>query len=262
MDLVTRADLDRCLSEAGAYHTSALPGQAYHTDPTCVWGTRIKRKYLQAGLGKNRRRCQFCGKGAGKGAEMPPVVGQGRDRDLERLADLIRTRNSNEVSITKEIGRPAMLGHIAEHIASRIFDIRLHERADHPGNDGWFQSGPYQGRSVDVKARSRREGFLAIREDCLPDLFLVMTGPKATAGRTAGEPQPWCIEEVYLFEARPLVRELKARRVKIGAATSIRQDVWRAARIHPEQATSSWKLTEFQKECLRLFSLSSVATRF
>ena len=213
----------------------------------------------------------FVGQGQGRDLERPadvirtpksmsPVIAQGRDRDLERLADLIRTRNSNEVSITKEIGRPAMLGHIAEHIAARIFDIRLHERADHPGNDGCFQSGPYQGRSVDVKARSRREGFLAIREHCLPDVFLVMTGPKATAGRTAGEPQPWCIEEVYLFEAASLVRDLKARGVKIGAATSIRQEVWRAARIYPEQATSRWKLTECQKECLRLFALHSVAT--
>ena len=90
---------------------------------------------------------------------------------LQRLADLIRTRNSNEVSITREIGRPAMLGHIAEHIAGRVFDIQLHERADHPGSDGCFRSGPFRGRSVDVKARSRREGFLNIREDHLPDFF-------------------------------------------------------------------------------------------
>ena len=71
-----------------------------------------------------------------------------------------------------------MLGHIAEHIAGRVFDIQLHERADYPGSDGYFRSGPFRGRSVDVKARSRREGFLNIREDHLPDFFLVMTGPR------------------------------------------------------------------------------------
>lgn len=178
---------------------------------------------------------------------------------LQRLADLIRTRNSNEVSITREIGRPAMLGHIAEHIAGRVFDIQLHERADHPGSDGCFRSGPFRGRSVDVKARSRREGFLNIKEDHLPDFFLVMTGPKATPGRTAAEPQPWCIEEVYLFEARPLVEDLKARPVKLGAATSIRQDLWEGARIYPEHPDSPFRITRDQKEALQLFCLSSVA---
>ena len=48
---------------------------------------------------------------------------------LERLADLIRERNANEVAITRIVGRPAQLGHIGEHIASRIFDIELEQDA-------------------------------------------------------------------------------------------------------------------------------------
>ena len=62
---------------------------------------------------------------------------------LERLADLIRERNANEVAITGIVGRPAQLGHIGEYIASRIFDIELEQDAAHRGSDGQFRSGPF-----------------------------------------------------------------------------------------------------------------------
>ena len=63
---------------------------------------------------------------------------------LERLADLIRERNANEVAITRIVGRPAQLGHIGEYIASRIFDIELEQDAAHRGSDGQFRSGPFE----------------------------------------------------------------------------------------------------------------------
>ena len=102
---------------------------------------------------------------------------------------------------------------------------------------------------------------MKINEGTLPQFFLVLTGPKAAAGRTAGKPQPWCIEEVYLFNAASLVNDLKTRGVKLGVAASIRSVLWNAARIYPEHPKSPWNLTELQKESLRLFRLSSVAIR-
>ena len=48
---------------------------------------------------------------------------------LQRLARLIDVRNQNEREITALIGRPAAIGHIGEHIASRVFNIKLEESA-------------------------------------------------------------------------------------------------------------------------------------
>ena len=141
MPLVTRADLDRCLAKSRAYHTGSLPSAAYHTDPACVWGTRIEQKHLQPGFGRDRHICPECRKWAKQESKVAPAAARIPRRDLQRLADLMRTRNAHEVSFVREIGRPAILGHIAEHIAARIFDIHLHEQADHPASDGIFQSG-------------------------------------------------------------------------------------------------------------------------
>ncbi len=57
---------------------------------------------------------------------------------LERLSDLIRQRNENEVEITHIIGRPAQIGHVGEYLASAIFNIALEESATTPGYDGRF----------------------------------------------------------------------------------------------------------------------------
>ena len=70
MPLVTRADLDRCLDEFGAHHTGSLPSNAYHTDPTCVWGTRIEQKHLRPGFGRDRQICPECRKRVGRGPKM------------------------------------------------------------------------------------------------------------------------------------------------------------------------------------------------
>jgi len=58
--------------------------------------------------------------------------------DLERLAALIRDRNSIERSIASITGRPALTGHTGEYIAANIFDIQLVESASEKGIDGHF----------------------------------------------------------------------------------------------------------------------------
>ena len=58
--LVTRAELERYVKDFGAYHTGLLPSSVYHVDPDCVWGSRMKRKNLVGGFGKNRHLCRDC----------------------------------------------------------------------------------------------------------------------------------------------------------------------------------------------------------
>jgi len=49
--------------------------------------------------------------------------------DLTRLAQLIQTRNQVAREIASLIGRPAIIGHVGEYIAARVFRIALEESA-------------------------------------------------------------------------------------------------------------------------------------
>ena len=57
---VTRAELERYVKHYGAYRTVLEPTEAYHTDPDCIWGNRIKKKNLRDGFGKRKQLCPFC----------------------------------------------------------------------------------------------------------------------------------------------------------------------------------------------------------
>ena len=175
--------------------------------------------------------------------------------DLQRLAELIHARNANEVAITGIVGRPAQLGHIGEYIASRIFDIELEQDATHPGSDGQFRSGQLAGKSVDVKFYAKREGVLDIKRKHLPDYYLVLAGPKSSATSSKGSTRPWCIKEVFLFEAAPLVARLLAHGVRLGTATSVRNEEWDRARIYPASSGDPPELAKDQMDALRLFDL-------
>lgn len=175
---------------------------------------------------------------------------------LERLAGLLRVRNTNEVEITRVIGRPAQLGHIGEYIAGQIFDIALEYSAVHPGSDGRFRSGPLAGKSVNIKMYGKREGLLDIHPAYVPDYYLVLTGPKSTVMSSKGAARPWVINEVFLFEAEPLIDRLRARGVKLGVATSVRVEEWESARIYPGSPGSPLELTRGQQDSLRLFDAS------
>ena len=178
------------------------------------------------------------------------------DRELQRLADLLGARNTTEIEITQIIGRPAQIGHIGEYIASRMFDIALEPSAVHPGSDGHFNSGPLAGKSVNIRMYGKREGLLDIRREYLPDYYLVFTGPKSTTMDSKGTTRPWGINEVFLLEAQPLIDRLRARGVKLGVATSVREEEWKAARIFPASSGSPLKLTHAQQGDIRLFELS------
>ena len=55
---VTPGELKRCIKNYGAYRVKNSP--AYHTDPACICGPKIKRKNLQCGFGNDRELCPFC----------------------------------------------------------------------------------------------------------------------------------------------------------------------------------------------------------
>ena len=177
---------------------------------------------------------------------------------LERLAGLLQKRNAVASEITTIIGRPEQIGHLGEFIASEIFGIRLADSAVHRGSDGVFAAGPLAGRTVNVKWYAKEESSLDIREDALPDHFLVLTGPRSKLVNSRGESRLWCIEFVFLFDAQVLLPLLKQRQVKLGVATSITRDIWNSAQIYPEQNSKQLILTPEQRMRLKLFSAEAV----
>ena len=173
--------------------------------------------------------------------------------EIEELASLIRQRNQVAQEITRIIGRPAQIGHIGEYIASKIFNIRLEESATAKGIDGVFEEGSLNGKTVNIKFYAKREGLLDIREDALPDYYLVFTGPKGESRTSLSDARPWHIDCVFLLEAEELVAQLRERGVKIGTATSITTEQWVQAEIYPNQAITDLLLSEDQRDKLRLF---------
>ena len=176
---------------------------------------------------------------------------------LGQLADLIRRKNEIENGIAQIIGRPALVGHVGEYIASVIFGIRLEHSAVQKGIDGRFMEGPLAGKTVNVKWYAKMEGLLDITPKCLPDFYLVMAGPKSGATSSRGTTRPWKISSVYLFESQALMRILNGRGVKIGAATSVPAYAWDQAEIYPTQQNTRLMLSNDQREQLELFRLSS-----
>ena len=143
--------------------------------------------------------------------------------DLTRVAQLIQTRNQVAKDIASLIGRPAIIGHVGEYIAAKIFYIALEVSATQKSIDGRFVDGLLQGRSVNIKWYAKREGLLDITPASLPDYYLVLAGPKALAASSRGGMRPWLIHSVHLFDAHALVGVLRRRGIKIGTATSVRQ---------------------------------------
>lgn len=174
--------------------------------------------------------------------------------NLERLAELIRKRNEIEKEIAEIIGRPGLINYVGEYIASEIFKIELEQSGSEKGIDGRFTQGTLKGKTVNIKFYPKRENLLDINSDCLPDYYLVLTGPKTSPGSSRGSTRPWVISAVYLFESQRLINELEKRGVKIGTATSVISKLWDEAEIYPNQRNGILLLSEEQIQQLKLFS--------
>jgi hypothetical protein len=172
---------------------------------------------------------------------------------VRRAAELLRDRNAIDADLARIIARPVTAGHLGEWIASVIFDIELESSASAKGIDGRFRSGPLQGRTVNVKWYMKHQGLLDTTEHAALVYYLVLAGPPSPAGSSRGTTQPWCIDSVYLIDARRLQTEQLARGVKLGIASSVTKQQWLSAQVYPPTAASPLPLTREQADLLQLF---------
>ena len=174
---------------------------------------------------------------------------------IARVAALLRERNAIDVELARLIHRPMTSGHLGEWIAAQVFDIELEASAVAAGIDGSFRSSPLQGSTVNIKWYLKRDRLLDTTESRELDYYLVLTGPPSPAVSSRDTTRPWCIEAVYLFEARQLRSEqVAARGVKRGVASSVIRQQWEAAEIYPSAANPQLTVTPQQAEQLRLFA--------
>lgn len=179
------------------------------------------------------------------------------DGPVARIAEILSRRNALDEQIAAIIQRPMTAGHLGEWIAARIFGIALEASAVAPGIDGRFKSGPLQGRTVNVKWYLKREGLLDLTDWETLDFYLVLAGPASAAVSSHGSTRPWCITSVYLFDAGQVRRELLARGVRIGTASSVKAAQWAAAEIYPRPHNPLLPVTPEQAQLLRLFAPSA-----
>jgi len=173
--------------------------------------------------------------------------------ELAELARLIRTKNSADSKIARIVGRPALLGHVGEFIAARVFGIELHSSASAKGNDGVFKTGPIAGKTVNIKWYTTSDNLLDMNASEGTDYYLVLAGPKTQGTSSRGRERPWTIDSVYLFKSTELMDKLKERRVRIGVATSVRREDWEAAEVYPG-SKGVLQLDDEQRRMLELFS--------
>lgn len=182
------------------------------------------------------------------------MTSDGSMNELQKLAELIHCRNQVESDISKLVGRPAALGNLGEYIAERVFSIRLTKNAAHQSIDGYFSQGPLAPCSVNIKWYAIREGMLDILPGFLPDYYLVLAGPTPSlTSQLQIRSRPWKICSVHLFDANQLVDNLEERGVRVGAASSVRRDLWEAAEIYPSANCSLYLLSSVQQNLLKLY---------
>ena len=173
--------------------------------------------------------------------------------DLEELAVLLRRYNTIGDEIAGVIRRPAERGHVGEYIAAHIFDITLEPSARKRAHDGKFMMGALARRTVNVKWYGKQERVLDLHARRPPDYYLALTGPAGSTASSRGATRPWVIQSVYLFDARHLVEDLRARGVKIRTGSSVRKELWTAAEVYPEPRNATLVLSQEQRGLLALF---------
>jgi hypothetical protein len=176
------------------------------------------------------------------------------DQEIEQIAKLVRERNAIDEKVAKIISRPMTAAHLGEWLAARIFGIELEPTAVTEAFDGRFTSGHLQGRTVNVKWYLKREGLLDLSKSETLDYYLVLTGRASAALSSRGGTRPWCIESVYLFDAKQVVTELGARGVRTGTASSVQAAQWDAAEIYPRPNNPLITVEPKQAALLRLFA--------
>lgn len=171
--------------------------------------------------------------------------------NLPWLASLIKSRNTIDSKLATLVGRSAQVNNVGEYIASAIFNIALEEEGRRSGYDGRFTTGPLAGQTVDVQWHPRRDGQFNIRQEALPDYYLILTGPATNSPNNAN---PWLIESIFLFNSHELLNALRERGVQIGSSTSVTGPLWERAEIYPTPRNQRLILSEEERKLLILFS--------
>jgi hypothetical protein len=172
---------------------------------------------------------------------------------MKRIAEQLHERNTIDAEIARIMHRPMTSGHLGEWLAARIFDIELEPTTTATATDGRFRPGSLRGRTVNIKWYLKHEGLLDMSKSDLLDYYLVLTGPTSGATSSRGATRPWCIEAVFLFDARQLRAEQIERGVKRGIASSVLKSQWTAAEIYPAASNPLLAVTSGQADMLRLF---------
>lgn len=192
-------------------------------------------------------------RGAMEHADTRATLPDVNDEHIKRIAELLRERNAIDAEIAAIMHRPMTSGHLGEWIASQVFDIELEPTATATAIDGRFRSGLLQGRTVNIKWYLKREGLLDTSESDQLDYYLVLAGPPSGAASSRGATRPWCIEAVFLFDARQLRAEQVERGVKRGIASSVLKRQWTAAEAYPAASNPLLTVTSRQADMLSLF---------
>ena len=174
--------------------------------------------------------------------------------EMRELAELIKRYNEIGKSISKEIGRPAIIGHVGEYIAYKVFEIELEQSGSKKAIDGHFHSGPLKGKSVNIKWYAKQERHIDIAPPPdRPDFYLVLAGPQNKEPSSKGKARPWLINNVFLFNASELLSGLEQPHIKIGVSTSVRKILWEEAEIYPNSRNPIYEITDSQRKLLALF---------
>lgn len=178
------------------------------------------------------------------------------DEELQKIARLIRERNSLDEQIAGLINRPMSIGNLGEYIASKIFQIQLMKSGSAKAIDGHFELGPLKDRSVNIKWYAKKEGLLDLPglKSPFADFYLVLTGPRIRSKTSNSWNRPWLLDSVYLFDGLRLRESLEVRGVAIGIATSLRSDDWEQAEIWPRAINPTLPLSSKQTRLLKHFS--------
>lgn len=181
---------------------------------------------------------------------------------LTDLACAVHKKNRADARVARLMAKQALPGNFGEFVAAMVFQIRLCRTANQKAFDGVFRGGTLDGKTVNIKYKTRHDRLLNLKKDgeAGPDYYLVMTGPKKKAKPPRGEARPWVVESVFLFDARALVRELKTLnpRKKIGVAAGVPVELWKKAMIYPNGVSPLLSITDSQRERLALFATDAV----
>lgn len=107
---------------------------------------------------------------------------------------------------------------------------------------------------MNIKLYGKQEGCLDIETENMANYYLVLTGPQSSCSSSKDETRSIRISNVYLFDMQYLLPLLKARKLKIGTATSVAKSYWEEAEIYPEQKTKILILTRDQIQLLDMFN--------